>query len=759
MLRLKPTFYFSGFLLSFLSSGQGSVNDLKNTIRIPNSPEAEAFMKYGNYEVNLYTGTPTISVPIHTFEGREMSLPVSLTYDASGIKVGQTATSSGLGWNLSVGGRISRITNGAPDDYHQSLPSPHKTIWNEENGTAIAELIHHYSQSENYLTFSSIDSAEMYLDFLKSAYFGEIDTQVDYFMLNVMGLNAFFTISIDPNEDFLKPKVLNNPRIKVEITKKRGISIEEFKVTGEDGTVYNFRDTEVTRYEDNDFFESEVNVYGITKEYNSSWLLSEVRSPNQQDVFELVYESLGNEFEAFIVPVADLSVTTQLESEKTGQTFPVTTGSVTNFQPSIKTERTLLTSITHNGSEIYAMSYTNRSDLANKNGALDKIRCYDQGVEQKQIQFSYSYFGNNDGRLKLDKVDLLDSEGLSYGNKYTFRYISPELVPSINSLGRDKLGYYNGKDRNTTLIPSYSVGENDYEGANRSYNSITTKYGTLSSITYPTGGRTDFSYQNNHIKTTNYDTSYTYSRYVGYVSVRGEENPDESVCGPYCQDRWGTTPSIKQEVFILKDTAAEWPKKYEVRVDLQDVDGEAYLHKLPNSSPVAFEDIFELEQLGFWISHQPTSEVVFLDQGPYQITVVNSEEGTVNSCGVLEEITVESSGTRNVTAGGIRIASIKNYAADGMYASGKEYLYSEGAMLYEPTLIDFFKIRGDIFGEHTRSVDFMVRYATASGHGNQPHIAYKNVRVVERGSLASFGSSSFDNGATLHTFKTGRSGW
>ncbi|MEM6736638.1 MAG: hypothetical protein AAF620_11270, partial [Bacteroidota bacterium] len=61
---------------------------------------------------------------------------------------------------------------------------------------------------------------------------------MDYFMLNVMGLNAFFTISIDPNEDFLKPKVLNNPPIKVEITKKSGISIEEFKVTGEDGTVY-----------------------------------------------------------------------------------------------------------------------------------------------------------------------------------------------------------------------------------------------------------------------------------------------------------------------------------------------------------------------------------------------------------------------------------------------------------------------------------------------------------------------------------------
>lgn len=62
--------------------------------KLPKSPEAAAFEKYGNTPVNLYTGTPDISIPLHTFKGREIDLPMTLTYDASGIKVNQIATNA-----------------------------------------------------------------------------------------------------------------------------------------------------------------------------------------------------------------------------------------------------------------------------------------------------------------------------------------------------------------------------------------------------------------------------------------------------------------------------------------------------------------------------------------------------------------------------------------------------------------------------------------------------------------------------------------
>lgn len=92
-------------------------SELQRMANIPNSPEAFAFTKYGDIPASLYTGSPNVNIPIYTIQGKEMSLPLALTYDHSSVKVEQQATWVGLGWNLDVGGRITRIANGLPDDY------------------------------------------------------------------------------------------------------------------------------------------------------------------------------------------------------------------------------------------------------------------------------------------------------------------------------------------------------------------------------------------------------------------------------------------------------------------------------------------------------------------------------------------------------------------------------------------------------------------------------------------------------------------
>ncbi len=90
-----------GLLLFFntISSGQG---DSKLSNYLPNystvSPSA------------LYNGVPNISIPLYTISGRGISIPVSISYDASGIKAQQEATSIGLGWVLNAGGYIIHET-------------------------------------------------------------------------------------------------------------------------------------------------------------------------------------------------------------------------------------------------------------------------------------------------------------------------------------------------------------------------------------------------------------------------------------------------------------------------------------------------------------------------------------------------------------------------------------------------------------------------------------------------------------------------
>ncbi len=83
---------------------------------IQSSPEASAFQSIAHTPVGHFTGKANISFPVGTAEGKSISLPVSIAYDASGIKVEQEATQVGLGWSLNAGGMITRQVN-ARDDF------------------------------------------------------------------------------------------------------------------------------------------------------------------------------------------------------------------------------------------------------------------------------------------------------------------------------------------------------------------------------------------------------------------------------------------------------------------------------------------------------------------------------------------------------------------------------------------------------------------------------------------------------------------
>ena len=57
-----------------------------------------------------------ISIPIYTVQEGPLSLPIGLSYHASGIKVAEMASWVGSGWSLNAGGIISRTVQGIPDD-------------------------------------------------------------------------------------------------------------------------------------------------------------------------------------------------------------------------------------------------------------------------------------------------------------------------------------------------------------------------------------------------------------------------------------------------------------------------------------------------------------------------------------------------------------------------------------------------------------------------------------------------------------------
>ncbi len=60
------------------------------------SPNAASLGVYANYPVGNFTGVPEINIPLYEINEGGYKLPISLSYNASGIKVDDVASWVGL---------------------------------------------------------------------------------------------------------------------------------------------------------------------------------------------------------------------------------------------------------------------------------------------------------------------------------------------------------------------------------------------------------------------------------------------------------------------------------------------------------------------------------------------------------------------------------------------------------------------------------------------------------------------------------------
>src|ERR1700744_1854718 len=134
-IQLKPTTpihmktMLRGFVILLFACAFTDVKaqDLQTSLNLPNitppAPTAQNFMRYGEIPVDYSTGVPSISVPIYTVKSRQLSLPISISYHASGIKVDDKSSVIGLGWVLNCGGLITETIldkDGAGGSYKTS---------------------------------------------------------------------------------------------------------------------------------------------------------------------------------------------------------------------------------------------------------------------------------------------------------------------------------------------------------------------------------------------------------------------------------------------------------------------------------------------------------------------------------------------------------------------------------------------------------------------------------------------------------------
>ena len=115
--QMKRSSFLTLFLIAIIFV-QAKAQDLPSSLNvIPPSPSVMAMNKFVDIPVSHYTGTPNISVPIYELKMNQLSLPIGLSYHASGLRVEEQASWVGAGWALNAGGNINRTVRGLPDEF------------------------------------------------------------------------------------------------------------------------------------------------------------------------------------------------------------------------------------------------------------------------------------------------------------------------------------------------------------------------------------------------------------------------------------------------------------------------------------------------------------------------------------------------------------------------------------------------------------------------------------------------------------------
>ncbi len=219
---------------------------------IPPSPQAAELARYAEYPIGYSSGIPSISVPLYEIQLGGFSLPISLSYHASGARPDQMPTCVGSGWSLNAGGAISRTVLGKPDMYRTGASSSDYTYFDLDNVHNLVYRVFHNTGDPTDLHSILSDSPD-------------VDTESDRYTFNVAGRTGVFRYSYADGK-FI---ILNNSNDRVYAdgsTMGMGIT---FTIYGSDGIEYEFAQEEQTGAPDN--FNG--------KPFTSTWYVTAIRTP------------------------------------------------------------------------------------------------------------------------------------------------------------------------------------------------------------------------------------------------------------------------------------------------------------------------------------------------------------------------------------------------------------------------------------------------------------------------------------------------
>jgi len=660
---------------------------------MPPSPTAASLGKYGDIPVSLYTGTPTISIPIGEVKGQQVSLPISLSYHASGVKVEEVASWVGLGWSLNAGGVITRTVKGLPDEHGNGYSG-----YNRIGKKVLEYNNRRYNAAQKY-------------EFERNVAEGIWDAEPDMFFFNFAGRSGKMVFDADG-----KPVLIPAQKMKVE---GQIDGTDGFTITTEDGTQYVFATTETSHRIDQCDFDP-------LPSHVSSWYLSLVKAPGGEMI--ILSYTPARVFQEIVPTETAYRLTTPNP----------TCGPIPNYscKTILETQAQRLTQIACNGTVVAFKANTPRTDLPllSNDKLLDNIEIWHNNVLVNKFALSYGLFGCN--RPRLDRVQEL---GKANAPKpaYQLTYYQPEQVPCITSKAQDHWGYINNNFA-ATLVPKGGFYNTlgtyiPLPGADRSPHEEKGKTGILTRMTYPTGGYTDFEYEGHN---------------YGYLGTQLVNDPiltpaqafvqaDPSSSGLVTMDftvGWEHLVTVNYAVNITQEFGLVPDNGEYVRLYKTSSEGK------PFSLVRSFSNGRHIEEE--WL----------IPPGTYRIAAYSENPATTTGIGVAYQRL--DGFTKIARAGGLRIKTTTDY--DGINSGNnvvRRYEYrmqtqsdrSSGVLMAKPEYEYDYTRLINVGSSGVHEIDCIYHTRTALSHhlgtAQGSHIGYRQVSVLQG-----------NNGKSVYTF-------
>ena len=539
------TFLF--LILSFVNSQQ------MKPVDIP-TPQAANLGQYGDISMSYYTGKADIIIPLYSFTIRDVTLPISLSYDNGGVLINSLPGWTGHNWTLSAGGAITRVVQGRYDEYIYPY------------GAMLTYPAYNYFQSYGAIKRLMQQPENNYKALRDSVAYGTVDLAPDIFYFNFMNISGRFFLGNDGEW-----KVDCNQNIEIVFDYRDDSNyilpfIEDFPyqyaVDQQPKTIKGFmlRDDRGNKYYfggNTDAIEYRTDFFRMTEAENfaswiaNTWYLTKVTDRHDNILYTFSYmrdrfmAQVINNFEVFKVSNSQnwMGGTYGNSFTSIDYAYPY----LVEINAPIRLHKIFLADsrvVTfhfnniNNTTETFYPSYYNsnapytlRQLRPNPSNSLLYYYLQTEDVDIKQYQANASFIDKFNDPLKATGISLLNKICLNYGSEGVFNYkleYDMGSFPMLNAVkimneavhynSQASIGTYRMKYNGLNQLPADHLSRavdhwGYFNGSSYGYPSTTAEFetfknrrdpnpqycqlGLLQELIYPTGGSSVFEYESN----------------------------------------------------------------------------------------------------------------------------------------------------------------------------------------------------------------------------------------------------------------------